>query len=139
MSLNSTYEPKENIIFSSSGIPNLPDFEKWEAEYEREKASLESYRGFYSGSFGGSCVDFAKRYTGQGGSWGFGGRNLSTTETSSIGAVVIFKYVHVAVVTEETETQIKIIESNFSQKNIIGVRWLDKSDITIKGYHIFNN
>jgi hypothetical protein len=139
VSLNSTYEPKENILFSSPAILNYPDFEQWEAKFGGQEKTLESYRGFNSGSLGGSCVEFSKRYTGQGGSWGIGGRNLSLNGTHELGAVVIFSYPHTAVQVDETDTQIKIIESNYSAKNTIGTRWIDKTDETIKGFHIFNN
>lgn len=62
------------------------------------------------------------------------------SKTPSIGAIVKTSesiYEHVAVVIDETDTQILIFESNYKFNEYASVRWLDKNSNKIVGYKKF--
>lgn len=128
---SSNIDPLNSIIYAN------------QVQEDYEKA-VETYRQANNKSLGAnsfrndasSCVNFAKAYLGQTGTWGTGGANLSLNADAQNGEVVIFTYPHVAVKLWATDTEIKIIEANYI-KGRISERVLQINDITIKGFHAF--
>lgn len=133
---SATFDYNKNVLFNSHG--DLEDYAA-QAERFRQEAAKEAYlrQHFAPGSYGGQCVTFTKNYLGIYGTWGNGGSRLSLNSGPEINAVVIFTYIHDAVVIKVTETTITVIESNYIRRYIIGTRTLNLTDPTIKGYHKF--
>lgn len=129
------YENK-GVIYNTPGIPAE---EAWE-EYEKKRIADEAIAAANKkkNTYGGWCVAWAKKQVGVYGTWGDGGRKLPLNSGPVVGAVVIFNYIHVAVILIETETHIFITESNYAGKNIVSTRWIAKNDTSIRGYHDFS-
>lgn len=87
--------------------------------------------------YGGNCVAYAKKVTGIGGTWGNGGRLLSLNSDGQVGDVVIFTYIHVAVVIDRVGETLTITESNYDLRGHIRTRTMSVYDPTIRGFHRF--
>lgn len=99
-------------------------------------ASPDAKIAHYAASFGGSCVTYAKRVLNRSNEvWGNGGRRLFLTQTPFLGAVVVFTYTHVAVITGIVGDMLYITESNYSARNTISNRSIPIDDPTIKGFN----
>lgn len=90
------------------------------------------------GQWAGWCVEFAKKYTGRFGTWGHGGRNLPITQTPQVGAVVVFNYIHVAVIKDIQGDTLFLIESNYQRRMRVSTRTISMHDPSIKGYWMPN-
>lgn len=86
--------------------------------------------------YGSNCVAYVKSYLGVGGTFGNGGSHLSLNSPPAVGAVVVFKYAHVAVLTAIVGSDLIITEANYVH-GVIGTRTLSVNDPTIKGFHVF--
>jgi len=92
----------------------------------------------------GECVTFAKAYVGVGGTWGYGGRNLSLNSGPAIGTkenpVVILFYGHVAVIIGmQVDGGLILIESNWHLNHrVLMGRIVYIGDPSIRGYHDFS-
>lgn len=140
---------KTQLVFNTNQVVNLPaalpqpspvppPAPTAAAVKPAGKASgVATDHGFKAGNKGGSCVPFAKKYLGVGGTWGNGGRNLSVNSGPAHHAVVLFGKTHVGVQIDETETQILVIDSNSDWHGTIKIKWYDKTDPWIRGYHVF--
>lgn len=84
-----------------------------------------------------SCVSFAKSYLGIFGTWGNGGRYLSLNSTGQVNDVLIFTYVHVAVVIGRVGEILTITEANYDNHGSIRTRQISAFDSSIKGFHSF--
>lgn len=84
-----------------------------------------------------SCVAFAKSYLGIFGTWGNGGRYLSLNSTGQINDVLIFKYIHVAVVIGRVGEILTIREANWDNHGSIRTREISAFDSSILGFHKF--
>lgn len=114
------YRPNEDIV------------EKLTQEYESaQKAQAESH----AQGLAYNCVAFAKSYTGYAPSaWGNGGRSLPLTSIPAEGSIVVFTYIHVAVITAIAGNYFDVIEANYDHGRITR-RTLSFSDPTIKGFY----
>lgn len=83
----------------------------------------------------GQCVTFAKKYLGQKGTWGNGGRRLPLTKTPQVGDVVVFNYTHVAVIDEIQGGNLALIEQNYELKKRVSTRTISINDKSIKGFY----
>lgn len=84
------------------------------------------------------CVWYAKTLTGVYGTWGNGGRYLSSNSGPVVGAVIIFNYVHVGVITYFDGYNIGYTDRNFDRRGTIrGLVWTTITDSSIWKYHVF--
>lgn len=92
---------------------------------------------FAQGRWGGQCVEFAKKFLGLTGTWGYGGKLLPhNTDNPEVGDVVIFSR-HVAVVIGKwVDGTLVLIESNIrgDEKITVG-RQVSVSSPTILGFY----
>lgn len=112
--------------------PTDETVEKLSTEFARQlKTSPKSY------AKGLSCVAFAKQYLGIYGTWGNGSRNLSLNSNGQINDVVVFTYIHTAVVIGRVGEILTIIEGNYDNRGHIRTRTLSVFDPSIRGFHHF--
>lgn len=119
----------QNTLTKNDGF----DYPAYDAYESRQRAIVAKH----SKSYGGSCVYFAKKYLGIYGTWGNGGRRLSLNSGPEVNAVLIFTYIHVAVVQQVNGNTLTIIESNYDLRGSIRVRTIEATDPTIRGFHSF--
>lgn len=81
-----------------------------------------------------SCVLYAKQLTGYNKPVGLAKNWPVNSQQPSLGAVVIFKYVHVAVITDIASDSFIITEANYIH-NKISTRSLPFDDPSIRGYY----
>lgn len=126
--------PQESVFY----VPSPDVVEQAQAAYLASLPKSPPARQISrpSGDYGGSCVTYAKKITGRTNEvWGNGGRALKLTQTPFLGAVVVFTYIHVAIVTGIVGDMLYITESNYSARNTISSRSLSVTDSTIKGFN----
>lgn len=93
----------------------------------------------YTSWYQRQCVQYAKQLTGVYGTWGNGGRYLSGNSGPVVGAVIIFNYVHVGIITSRDNGGSYYTDRNFDLRG--GIRhnvWIADNDPTIWKYHNFN-
>ncbi len=83
------------------------------------------------------CVCWAKTLTGHYGTWGIGGNKLSLNSGPVVGAVIIFTYNHVGIVTATDGYNITYTDRNFIPGTVRQAVETTINDPTIKGYHLF--
>lgn len=116
-------------------------YEQWERQQEALSIRLTDRATSQIGKKGGQCVVFVRNFGELGRDQVSGyARNTKTNSTEpEIGAVVVTKESsvgHVAIVIGQTDTQIQVVESNYSWNQRISTRWIDKDYSLIKGYLI---
>lgn len=140
-------QPDEVIDLIQNDVivkPIIPTSEEEVAEvkkYEqsRKKKSVAAYPCAYPTQ----CVCYAKQITGVYGSWGDGGRNLSANSGPVVGAVIIFRNVHVGVITigidsPEFKGLIGYTDRNgMNDRKIRELVWTTINDPMIWKYHKF--
>jgi hypothetical protein len=97
-----------------------------------------SPRTSYVGYWERQCVYFAKQLTGVYGTWGDGGRYLTNNTVPVVGAVIIFRYTHVGVITAVEGNLITFTDRNFDLRG--GIRTnvqILATDSSIWKYHKF--
>ena len=107
---------------------------------ERTRIAEEIYRAErLVGRYGGSCVSFAKRFSGYLAVQGTA-KNLETnSKTPQAGAIVKTRESslgHLAYVLYVKEEKILVVESNYGWDGIINMRWIDTDDENIVGYFV---
>lgn len=103
---------------------------------DKRKENQVSWKGYKTGDYGGTCVAFAKKVTGIGGTWGYGGRNLKLSDTPQIGAVLV-EQGHVSVIIGIDGNDLILIESNFDRNERITVgRRIEIGNPLIRGFYI---
>lgn len=84
------------------------------------KEPKKTYLATHSGlPYPTQCVAYAKTLTGVYGTWGNGGRYLSDNSDPVVGAVLIFTYTHVAVITAFDGYHITYTDRNFDRRGTI--------------------
>lgn len=108
--------------------------------YKDERTAELLYRARQlEGTYGGSCVQFARYFTGMGKISGQA-RNLKTNsehpEIESILKTSESIPGHLAVVLYVRDNSIYVEESNYNWNGIISTRWLSLTDPLIEGFYI---
>lgn len=124
-------------------IEEIAQVKKYEAK--QKLAIKQSEIAYKKANNGGDCVVgysqcvcYAKTLTGHYGVWGNGGRNLSHNTAPVVGAVIIFDYVHVGVITAVEGDIITYTDRNMDYRgNVRHNVKIKASDPSIWKYHSF--